>query len=212
MADPILTDIYRAQVRCPGKSGLPEDVYVNTFAFRNEQGPDIPSPVGPIVNMLSAFYGFLLPFLSGVTTRWDQATVRVYDLGQEPPRYPVEEELGLAVGTGTNALPEEVALVLSLYSERNLPRRRGRIYIGPLGTNVMTTSTSMVFPSDNVRNAMLDAAANMIQSTENATWGVVSARDQAFYPFTNAWVDDAFDTQRRRGRAPVGRKVWPVAP
>jgi len=29
------------------------------------------------------------------------------------------------------------------------------------------------------------------------------------YPVANGWVDDEFDTQRRRGRLPVVRTVFP---
>jgi len=37
---------------------------------------------------------------------------------------------------------------------------------------------------------------------------VWSRTDEAVYPIVGGYVDYAFDTQRRRGQAPVARQSW----
>jgi hypothetical protein len=207
VADPVLTDIYRAQVRVPGKTGLPHDVFVNTFAFRNVQTG---VPLANIASVLTAFYGFFDEFLAGTQAAWTETELRIYDLGQTPPRIPHIVDMPLTVTGGATPYPAEVACCLSYYAERNLPRNRGRIYIGPLSTAASTVTASRIGPTGAFMDALLAAGANVIGSTEDVRWGVVSQRDGDFKQITNLWVDNAYDTQRRRGVEPTSRVVWPT--
>ncbi len=219
MADPILTDIWRALVVMPGLSGLPEDVYVNSWAFRNDQVEPfaIPDITAAIARVLRAFYtaaaanagvvaGSLSPELSRVA---NAAEIRIYDLGTPPPRVPHIQTMTLPAG-GTSALPGEVAVVGSFVSERNLPRQRGRVYIGPLATTAMVqdATTKRAKVSGTFVDTLIDRFANVMNTTENVTWGVVSQRAAAFRPITGGWVDDEFDTQRRRGYDALLRKSY----
>lgn len=222
MADPILPDIYRAQVVLPGKSGLPEDVFVNNWYFRNDV---VLAPLGEVTGaikrVLDSFYtgaaatgsrvsNFLSPYI-GVGTVY-----HIYDLGQAPPRTRHREVASPLVGQPTSTLPTEVALCLSFYAGNNAPRRRGRIYIGPLGGNVLTTSTgSLPVPAPGLLETIADRASNVGRTTENVTWVMVT-RGGTKPPLeppnarviTAGWVDSAWDTQRRRGLKATGRTVF----
>lgn len=209
MADPVIPDVYRAQVRVPGKSALPHDVFVNTFAFRNDQLVSA-EMADLLVTVLTAFYGFFDQYLSNTQALWSGTELRVYDLGQQPPRQPQIREMPITASGSGNPYPGEVACCLSYYAERNLPRNRGRLYIGPLLASSATVSTTEVVPTQAFVDALIDGGANLIGTTEDVTWGLVSQMDQDFKVVTNLWVDNAYDTQRRRGREPTARTVWPA--
>ncbi len=222
MADPILADIYRTQVVLQGKSGLPEDVFVNNWYFRNDV---ILAPIGDVLGaitrVLDSFYtgaastgsrvsNFLSPYLN------TPVFYHTYDLGQAPPRTRHRTIGAPLVGQGTNPLPTEVALCCSFFAGTNAKRNRGRIYIGPLATNVVVTSTgTLPVPAPGVLETIADRAANVGRTTENVTWVMVT-RGGTKPPLdppnakviTAGWVDSAWDTQRRRGLKATGRTTF----
>jgi hypothetical protein len=227
--DPILTDIYRAQFVMPGKSGLPTDVFVNTWYFRNDNLPAVtPLAVATqIQGVLDAFYDGLDPIGNRVSTYLspviDRAgcRVEVYDLGQTPPRtkYTVASPL-LGAVTGALPLPNEVAAVLSFHGAVNTRRQRGRVYVGPLGNSAMAGYTA---PDNDARilpqltAAMRDRALNVRDTTQNVQWvvrsegGTKPPLDPAgTFEVVAGWTDNAFDTQRRRGFKATARNVWPA--
>jgi hypothetical protein len=65
---------------------------------------------------------------------------------------------------GAQDLPEEVALCLSYYSTSNAPRHRGRVYIGPLNTSVLTELVNPR-PSDPVLQCWVDAGSRLALQT-----------------------------------------------
>jgi hypothetical protein len=153
--------------------------------------------------------------LSPVLTRGTPVhEVRVYDMGLPMPRQPVFTLL-FAMTATTNAvpIPSEVALVLSLRAP--IPsggvagRYRGRIYLGPLNGNVTSTGTVVagdIRPSLGSREGLLEAGRMMLAgAAETIAWSVFSGMDNATRRITRLVVDDAFDTQRRRGAKPTTR-------
>lgn len=135
---------------------------------------------------------------------------------------------------GNFNLPSEVAVCLSFEGtpEAGLvqERRRGRIYIGALntsanggGTNALARPAAIM--TETLRNAAVALAAEVddvaewvVYSRPFAGRGATDKRraDGTYYPALAArpgttvnvdrvWVDDAFDTQRRRGDKPTGR-------
>lgn len=215
MADPIITDHYRVQVVFQGKSGLPEDVFINNFVFRNDGLPNAAVMADTVETMLQAFY---TGTPSAVTTpisqylAWDGisgVTMRQYDLGQAPPRLPTVRENLLSVGIQNgDTLPREVAACLSYESEKRGPRGRGRIFLGPLSTQGMTSSDGVTRVSQPFRQAVADRALDLVNSTENATWVLLSPTDGDTSRIVGGYVDNAFDTQRSRGAAPSTRTFW----
>jgi hypothetical protein len=218
MADPVIAGGLRAQFILRGKTGLPEDRYVTTWAFRTIDGlpPDAGHNVA-VKDLLSEFYvgvtapqtGALRTFLSSAVDQ-PQTEVRVYRLGDSVPREPTIYAVNLGASL-TTALPSEVALCASFFSERNLPRRRGRIYFGPLATNTNDQPGSIASrPVSQVRTALLESMKRLRSASvaKGLQWSVLSQVDGVMRPVTGGWVDDAWDTQRRRGEAAAARQTW----
>lgn len=219
MPNPIITDRWRAQVVIPGRSGLPEDVYVNTFGFRNDGIATRDQMADAIRDRLSDFYvtpvaqtGMAISnFLNGAMFL-NTAAVKVYDLGEAPPRRVIERTITLTATSG-DPLPTEVAATLSFYGDRNLPRQRGRIYLGPLKTTVLGTQANTVLFASNF---LITAAHAMRRLSQQATgnvarWHVISGTAADSVQVSAGWVDDSPDTQRRRGRRASVRTKWDEA-
>jgi hypothetical protein len=204
--------VFEAQVVMPRVTGLPEDVIVNTFHFFVPVTYDIDDLVA-IHGRLVEFYNNdpaggdgIHAYLSHVITRSTLAcNIKFYDLEEPSPRAPVyEQSWTLAAPAGSSSpLPSEVALCLSyrgaLVSGEVAARRRGRVYIGPLITEAKTTGTSDPRPTTNVINRWLDAGEALADPDAVSPWVVWSPTANANTLIEVVWVDNAFDTQRRRG-------------
>lgn len=167
-------------------------------------------------------------YLSG---RLDRTKGRDYDIyvketGEKDFGSPVDIVRGKAFSAvGSNAnLPAEVALCGSFHGDltdipeeagvtRPAARRRGRIYVGPLNTAAQnTTGTAVV---SRPAQQFIDCLANRIEilrlSSEAVpewSWGVAHAASTAAWTFTKVeggWVDNEWDTQRRRGHLATQR-------
>lgn len=198
-----------------GKSGLAQDRYVNTFHL--DTGV-VPNTFPEIALLFPTFWSsvptgesfglktLMSPLLNGVP-----ATVSFYAQSDPKPRTPryVYQYTFSTVTTNT-PLPSEVAICLSyrarVVSGQNKARRRGRIYLGPLSNapinNVNPGSDAGL--EDNIGSIITKAAAEFCAklNTAGAKWVVWSEMDQAMNEIEVFSVDNAFDTQRRRGMAP----------
>ncbi len=199
-------------------SGLPEDRIVNNWHF-SVTGTLEPGEADAIRDLLDSFYFGLNAggstvgsFLAGSLTG---LTYKMYNLADLKPR-PVTERPSLdfvrPAQTGIY-VPHEVAVCLSYYADRNLPRQRGRIYIGPLGNSAIAGAVA----GDNdsrqasaLRPSFATAGARLIAESQSGfrPWVVYSPTDLAGRQVTDGWIDDAFDTQRRRGRKPAVRELF----
>lgn len=186
----------------------------NVFAFENGSLANFEDEITPHIK---TFYDALRPYMSGAITQLDHQ-IKWYDLPLvSPPNYPfAETSFGLATAPAGTQLPAEVATCLSFQGARvtGLPqrRRRGRIYLGPLNTTALGSSTQVGRPIPGMITAMTAAAAAFRSSVEAegaCYWGVWSTVDQALVEVTDGWMDNAFDTQRRRGLKETDRTVWP---
>lgn len=219
MTSPIITDYYRAQVVLQGKTGLPEDVYVNTFGFKNVGAGSQTLMADAILDRLTRFYTEVVTqtgqavddYLAGVLVN-NEALIKIYDLGQATPRVVFERPLTLSVGAGA-ALPPEVAVTASFYGTRNLPRQRGRVFIGPLASSVLELNANRLRVTESFRTTLGHAMRRMAQFDANniAEWAVISPTSVAGHKVTHGWVDDVPDTQRRRGHQPSQRTTWDAA-
>ncbi len=156
-------------------------------------------------------------FLSSVLSRTTSAcTIEVYNGALAPPRVPVlTAAFTLPAALGTTALPNEVALCGSF--RRTVPgiapaRTRGRVYIGPIGLSAVTTTPSGGFVrpdstgNPNMVGTLCAALATMVtdswtafQAGTGPVFGVYSVTLNEFTRPEEVWVDNEFDTQRRRG-------------
>jgi hypothetical protein len=213
MAIPVMTDYYSAQVIFRGLSGVPEDVYTNTFYFRNDNFAGGHETVADqLRDDLEQFYNdppttvatpvsILAHYSSQVVS--PEVEVRVYDLGQPAPRYP---KIRTFTGTipNTMALPSEVAACLSYVSEENQPRNRGRIYLGPLSQSASELADNRAVVKLNFRHSALASAQRLIDKP-TFTWSLWSPTSAQMKQITGLWMDNAYDTQRRRGERATHR-------
>lgn len=214
MADPILPTAVRAHAVFHGSSGLPEDRFVHTFAFKPIADASHADIHAAVVLALRDFYettngtaASLETFLGGQIPR-TAYDITTYKLSEPVPREPLTSSETFSGNAPASSLPAEVAVCLSYYSDRPLPRQRGRIYFGPLAsTAVGTLSAGDVRPSANMITALTTAATRLALRTD-ITWGLISKASGEFLTITDGWVDNALDTQRRRGLSPSTRTEW----
>lgn len=231
MADPVLQARYRVQAIFHGVSGLPEDRFVNSWGFMNLDLNNTPLGAAEMFGrVLDAFYftaavngstiaGFMSKHLVSANTEY-----RVYDLGNPPPRDPiiVTPQVALPPFSAADPLPEEVAVVLSLQGQNigwdaqavgsitPVPRktRRGRLFLGPWGIAVMQSGTQGARVLPLLRDTIVDRANNIINSTENMSWDIISPTRLLSTKVIGGYVDNAFDTQRRRGKKETERTAF----
>ena len=215
MADPVIADHFKVQAVMQGKSGLPEDRFVNSFYFRKD-AVLASAFYDAVSEQLSDFY-FAVPsgasrtlasFMSGFLE--DQLELRFYDLGQQPPREPhIVQVENQAFSGSNNGMPLEVALCLSYYADRSLPRKRGRLYLGPFNNGA--ASGQVGSPAADLLQTVSKLGTDLLSIGglgNTATWVQVSRAAAAASVVTAGWVDNAFDTQRRRGEAPSARTTF----
>ena len=212
------------------KSGLPEHGIVNTFYFQSPTDTWATDEATDLAQHVIDFYD--KPFLTmGSNLRtWIaestmapvRHTVKVYDLEDAEPRAP-KVTLSTSNTTTNNVvapMPSEVAVCLSyrgsLISGTSPARRRGRIYLGPLSAGVaIQDGTGFNRPDLAFRTDMLFAARGMAAEALADGWSWVvrsgggttgaGAGIEGFVLIEYVWVDDAWDTQRRRGANPTSR-------
>lgn len=133
---------------------------------------------------------------------------QVYDVVNGGP--PVDEALPVAPFAGTSSTPgpTEVQVVVSRWVNDGLgrPFKKGRIYIGPLGT----TATGATRPPLSLQQAVLDFSTELhTRMVADGMTPVVDTKGALHVPETIVQysADDAWDTQRRRGLDPTSEIV-----
>lgn len=189
------------QVRLQGQSDLPEDVYENVL-FYNTNG--INDTAQSTCEALRDLY-VNLPFLGGVKS----VEVRAYPINGGQPVASAGPTARPVIAVQT---PHETAICLS-YSAEDDPdkagrRRRGRIFLGPLGGGLVGGER----PGPSLRDAVLDFGESLasVGFADSTTWLLFSRLDNSGFKIESIWVDDAWDTQRRRGLKPTLREVRDV--
>ena len=211
-----------ARVEFQGASLLPEDVGVNTWHF-HQLGTVVTFPSGAdrIVDMLHDFYfgppngggNSIMDRLS--SKAWTgKVTYKIYNLEDDKPRFPFLVESETKAGMPSSAtMPREVSLVASWQathvSGERQARRRGRIF---LPAPLITEDDGNGRPRADYRNLIAYRAQQLKAATEDLAetweWIVFSQKNNDHALVDNGWIDNAWDTQRRRGLAPTGRTTW----
>lgn len=214
--------LLRCQVVIPYRTALPEDVAVNTFHFEAvDTGETV---LGEILGRLAEFYNVtvagigdkLTTILSGELAITG-TRLKIYDLSDPEPRPPIfDESLGISgTPTSTTNLPAEVALCTSYAASPEAgtvaARRRGRIYLGPFCATASGTAhgTNPARPSTGVITGVVAATKRLCgENSSGIKWVVYSRANDDAVEVRRGWVDNAFDTQRRRGTAASSRTTW----
>lgn len=198
-------------VRVPFFDSNPENVAVNTWHC---DALSLPGGYEDFVDSLVDFYLAIDGLYSSLVTSAD-ITLTTYNMTDPTPRAPVEVRTlsGFVKGSGT--LPTEVAACLSFQGVRvsgeDQAKRRGRVYIGPLSSTVMASDSIYIDSGD--RDTLATAAGALVTASEASItykWCVYSPTDEALIEVTNGWIDNAPDTQRRRGIPSAARTLWSV--
>jgi len=216
-----------AQVVLARTSGLPEDVVTNTFHFRNAGALSWATAVDGVADALIDFYnGLTSPattfpvctFINDQISRTSNASkINVYDGSiPEGSRAPATSTFTLGAAASSNALPDECALCLSFKCENTtipFARQRGRVYVGPLNYDgVAAISAGDVRPDATFTSRLLDAAVRLADNAkaDGGFWGIYSPSSNAINRVEESWVDNAFDTMRKRGQDSSSRAIlWP---
>jgi hypothetical protein len=134
---------------------------------------------------------------SGIGTT-SQIGVKIYDVAGPPPHEPIVEKLvnpGVAAGVGS---PREIAVCLSFNALPATKRTRGRLYV-PFYW-LFPASSLADRPNATVR-AKVGSLAGVLAGLGGVDidWSVHSPTTGQTKKVEHWWVDDEWDTQRRRG-------------
>lgn len=208
----------RALVTIQHSSQVAENVSVNTFHFNTASPPD-GLDLNAIVAALKTFYdtftttGVAVANMLSVNMSSGNRSIKLYNLADAKPRAPLVTDISTMASVGTGSFPHEVALCLSFTSSApsGVPRsrRRGRIYLGPLSdqSTFLSRTGGDVRPSVLARNTLAASALRM-KNDVDIDWSTFSTVDGVASNVLAGWVDDAYDTQRRRGTKPTSRTIW----
>jgi hypothetical protein len=215
--------IYRAQFTIPYFTNLPTDVVVNDWHFSWSVSNPNTGDYEELRDRLIAFYdGVYSGGLGGeVMAPWCRpadASLKIYNINDPTPRAPRwEGPAALADNrVASSGIPLETAMCMSFQGDplSGTPqaRRRGRIFIGGLGAATDGgDTTSFPEPDPTLVTSTLTAAETLwaLGDPLGWIWIVYSRVNGTGAVVSNGWIDNAWDTQRRRGNAPSSRAVWP---
>lgn len=200
--------VYYTQATLEADSALPEDRTVNTWDVSIpglDPETELASWHDALFTFYDAFDNYLSVNLSGLLT------LKSYARADTPPRVPVLSE-STTITPAVGALPPEVALCMSFQGEKisgvNQARRRGRVYLGPFSYGANDTGTGK--PIAGLLTAVQAAGAALLATSGTSTWswGVWSTVNNSDTQVVDGWVDNAWDTQRRRGIRPTSRATF----
>lgn len=204
--------IMRALVALPKTTGIPEDTATNTWHF-DTSSPPTSLQMTDVTTALTSFYQAVDAYYA--TNVATACSITYYDLADPTPRVPLRTDAMTLAPAGGNPLPEEISVCLSYQAAKisGVPqaRRRGRIYLGPFGQTVLgTTAVTSDRPLAAAVTAIANAATALATATAGAVvpWVIYSPTNGSGAVVTDGWVDNAFDTQRRRGVAATSRTLW----
>lgn len=207
-------------------TALSKDLVVVSMHFKKNAGSSFADAAAEIGTIVQSFWNDIPTdgtqrvgaFLSSAISRDSNATkVNVYD-GSIPAgsRVPTTHAFTLVGFANGQPLPSEVALCLSqrsFFAEFPFKNQRGRQYIGPLNLEAVQSSqidgdcrpTALIIAE--FGRAAVTLAQDVADSTHIESWCIYSPTLNVLFPAQESFVDNAFDTQRRRGAAATTRAV-----
>lgn len=188
---------YRAQCEFQVDTLEPKDVLSINPCFRDKGITS--NPDGLATDLLAALQSWQIRGAVGIR-------VKLYDIQGTKPVYPAAEKKNAAWGATppTSNTIREAALCLSFYSQNNVKRRRGRLYI-PL---TLFGSTVDTFASAAYMTKVM-ALGPIFASLGGADvdWIVWSKLDNAAHQIDHYWCDNSWDTVRSRGIKAATRQL-----
>lgn len=210
-------------------TGLPEDVAEWTFSWETSGPPDSTHAaaahliLAEALNVVGTAGHSLGSYISEYVDRarcdalyFDVDTATGDMSALLPLPLPIDVDAAI-VGV---PLPLEVALCMSfenVVDDVPARNRRGRVYIGPLQDAMTEDAGHLPHPNNNLLNAVFDFGTSLLdQSIASAdphvTWSVWSRVNAALHNVAGGWVDNEWDTQRRRGARATDRAFFTATP
>lgn len=181
--------LYRVQVAIERGNDLTIDDAVNTFYLQD---------IGPTSNAeaLCQDAADLWDSFRNYPTGHTRITAKIYNMDDPEPRVPLATKFATPGDAGQAGAPREVALCLSFFAGVNVPRRRGRLYIGPWHQNAGGTER----PSSTIMGQLQTLAEGLANlGGVDVDWMQYSPTLNLANKVTNWWVDNEWDTVRSRG-------------
>lgn len=215
-------NMVQATITFSSTTGLAEDAVTNTWHFhQRETVMTFPSNIDNVIDMIEDFYTAAPsdggnPLLSFMTTKSLSGAynLKIYNMEDDKPRVPFRNINGNwagGMGNGT-PLPTEVSLCMSYQAQavsgKPQARRRGRIFLPPVSTVHIADPGR---PSGNYILQVQRAAKDLKNAADASLdweWVVWSVKGNDHSLVHEGWVDNAWDTQRRRGIGASARNVW----
>jgi len=200
----------RVQIVLHTVNAVTEDFVTNNWCVT---GTDINGQTAGITTAFKDFYDDFVTDI-GQTIAQNGHEAKYYDLPGTPPNYPFDiDTWNLASAPTGTSLPEEVAICCSFQGPKipGFPqnRRRGRVYIGPLDIAFLNTDGRPIAARiTNLATAMATLGSNLNALSPTVELAVWSPTDGAAVVCTDGWIDNAWDTQRRRGRDATTRTTY----
>jgi len=223
---PIATGgIQRVSVVFQRLSGLPHDEVVNNWYFDTAAHDVVSAAV--IEAGLVAFYTALAGKLTNnILSSYNFNWYNITTLPSGPPWRVTPATIGGTMGSNPN--PDQIAIVLSFHADltgvpefsgtgpgsRPAQSRRGRIYIGPTDQTTLfvdTTHRRTVIQPTTVTAITAAASAFQLVCKDGGSvshWVVYSKALHTIHPVVGGFVDNEWDTQRRRGEPATTRTTW----
>lgn len=217
----------RFQISIPSDTAIPSEAVTNTWYFRAIGDPATALGGDGVTDFTAYWKAKLVAFYTAsmkpASSYWSHmvnpttATLKCYRMDDLVPRVPYATDTAVNLGADDAAgtpCPNEVAVCLSFRktpaSGENPRRRRGRIYLGPFSSRILDDAAgNQARPLAAWRTATAAAASTLkLAGNADSYWSVWSETDGANYKVENGWVDNAFDTQRRRGINPTVRTLF----
>jgi len=208
------------QVVLKPSNGIPADYVTNTWHFA-VQYTEVDG-VGPNTRFdaCDQAHDALVTFYNTLSTRFGGLLIGTHemkfvDLGEPAPRLPVAEFVwAFTTVPPASQLPSEVAIVASfegsLQSGVNPATRKNRVFLGPLAQSTVNPTGGTL--SAGAQTAVINAlvALAVASAGASAVWWWVGRSPTMNNTFIvrSGWVDNAFDTQRRRGIDATNRGIW----
>lgn len=146
----------------------------------------------------------LLAGLQSVTACTGEVRVTAYDAQGSIPVYPQGDAIINKGAQMATNIPRELAICLSFYGERNVPRQRGRLYLPLWFIGVAPSGLRPVIPIAKITQ-LVPVLTGL--GGPDVDWCVYSRVQDHAHSVTNWWYDNEWDIQRLRGLTGTSRTL-----
>jgi hypothetical protein len=201
--------LYRLQQTIATADNTAANYATNTYHFIGDDDTVLPA----LATAVQAVYSSMRLQMSNLV-RQNNHEYKIYDMSDPEPRAPLlEGSWNFSAAITNNPLPPECTICLSFQGSKisGVPqaRRRGRVYLPFLQ---LSGSGADGRPTAAVITAAVNAGTGLLTASNAAadwSWIVASSFDPLDGAIVqNGWVDNEWDTQRRRGRVATSRSVY----